>query len=142
MKKILIVVFALMLGIIGPVDAAFSADTTLLGPQLFVRNSGEPDIYAETFRAIPGQGTIIIKNGRSDGDKRIEDSISSALIMINDTVLFGPSDFNKNTYIMNSALELHSENTLTATLASQPGSYISIAIIENISVKRFYIRGV
>jgi len=133
MKKILIAVFVLMLGIMGPIDAAFSAATTLLGPQLFVRNSGAPDIYTETFRALPGQGTIIIKNGRSDGDKRIEDSLSSAAITINDTVLFGPSDFSKNTYIMISALELRSENTLTATLASQPGSYITIEIIENIS---------
>ncbi|MEN8246344.1 MAG: RHS repeat-associated core domain-containing protein [Thermodesulfobacteriota bacterium] len=133
MKKILFVVLTLVLGIFGSIDAGLCVDTTLLGPQLYVRNQEEPDIYTATFRAAPGLGTITIKNGRSDGDKRIEDSMSSATIAVNDIVLFGPSDFNQNTYLMSSALELHSENTLTVTLASKPGSYIMVEIIEDLS---------
>ena len=133
MKKILIVIFTLMVGIIGSNNVVLGEDTTLLGPQLYVRNSDSPDIYTDTFRAIPGQGTIIIKNGRSDGDKRIEDSISSASIKVNDTILFGPSDFNKNTHLLSSTLELDNENTLSTTLASMPGSYITVEIIQDIS---------
>ncbi len=133
MKTNLIVIFALMLGIIGSNNAVFCADTTLLGPQLYVRNSSSPDIYTAAFRAISGQGTIIINNGGSDGDKRIEDSVSSASILVNDMVVIGPSDFNKNTYLLSSAIELRKENMLTITLASNPESYITVEIIQDIS---------
>ena len=132
MKKILILVLALLAGLAGSVDAVFSADTTLLGPQQYVRKSGEPDLYSVPFRAVPGRGTIIVKNGRSDGVKRIEDSVSSAFIKVNDAVVFGPSDFNRNTYLLTSDLDLDNENTLTVTLGSQPESHVTVEIIEDI----------
>ena len=128
MKRVLTVIFALILGIIGSNDPAVSADTTLMGPQLYVRNSGAPDIFNATFRALPGRGTIIVKNGRSDGNKRIEDSISSASVRVNDAMLFGPSDFDKNTYLLSSTLDLSNENSLAITLAIPGDCAFTVAI--------------
>ncbi|MBW2613182.1 MAG: SMP-30/gluconolactonase/LRE family protein, partial [Deltaproteobacteria bacterium] len=128
-----IIIFALLLAIIGSSDVVFGVETTLFGPKQYIRVSGSPDSYTGTFKAIPGIGTITVRNGRSDGEKRVEDSVSSASIKVNGTEVFGPSDFNKNTYLLSSILELYRENTLSVTLASALDSYITIEITEDLS---------
>ncbi|MBW1890793.1 MAG: hypothetical protein JRI93_09770 [Deltaproteobacteria bacterium] len=128
-----IIIFALLLAIISSSDVVFGVETTLFGPKQYIRVSGSPDSYSGTFKAIPGLGTITVRNGRSDGEKRVEDSVSSASIKVNGTEVFGPSDFNKNTYLLSSILELYRENTLSVTLASALDSYIIIEITEDLS---------
>ncbi|MCG6910469.1 MAG: hypothetical protein LJE94_10145, partial [Deltaproteobacteria bacterium] len=70
--------------------------------------------------------------GKSDGDKRIEDGISSASILVNGIEVFGPEDFNQNTYLLTSPLELSWDNTLSIDLASKPETYITVEISEDL----------
>jgi len=133
MKNAIIITLTLLVGIIGSNPAVFGIETLVFGPQQYVRTSGSPDHYIDNFRAIPGEGNIIVKNGKSDGEKRIADSVSSAAVFINGVEVFGPNDFSKNIYLLNSTLELNGENTLSITLASSPDSQITVEITEDIS---------
>ncbi|MCG6909193.1 MAG: hypothetical protein LJE94_03595, partial [Deltaproteobacteria bacterium] len=106
MKKAAFFILVLFFAALASMPSAFGGETTLLGPQQYLRFSDAPDTYENTFRAVPGYGTIVVRNGKSDGDKRIEDGISSASILVNGIEVFGPEDFNQNTYLLTSPLEL------------------------------------
>ena len=107
-----------------------ASDITLLGPIQYQRSSGPPDSYSNTFAGAPGEARIQLRNGDSSGEKRIEDSVSSAKIQINGQIVFGPEDFGKNIFTMEKSITILSENSLSVVLDSAPESYITIRIIQ------------
>jgi RHS repeat-associated protein len=108
--------------------SVLASDITLLGPIKYQRTSGPPDRFLNTFTGIPGEARIQLQNGHSSGEKRIENSVSSALVSVNGQPVFSKDDFNTNIYMMEKTISILAENTVSVELDSAPGSYITISI--------------
>ena len=126
MKKSVILTICLLLGV--SVSTSFGVEVTVLGPNQYLRTTGAPDLYTDTFSAIPGEGRLIIKNGDEDGEHRI----SSAVVLINGEKLFGPNDFNQQVYHLEVPVNLTEDNTLSVELKSIPESYLNIEVKEEV----------
>ncbi len=131
MKKTILVTLCLLLGLF--VSTAFAVEVTVLGPNQYLRTSGAPDVYTDTFSAIPGEGRLIVNNGAADGEHRITDAISSAVILVNGVQIFGPSDFNQQVYLLEIPVNLADSNSISVELASGPGSYLTIEVREEVA---------
>ncbi|BBO72159.1 hypothetical protein DSCA_60890 [Desulfosarcina alkanivorans] len=132
MKRLALLTFVFLIGVTFIQASAFSGEVTLFGAKQYLRTTGEPNFYSDTFSGVPGQGRLLLKNGNYNGGKRVEDGVSSAWIHVNGVEIFGPSDFNKNVYILEATVTLSEQNVLEVELSSTPGSYLTIDITENI----------
>ena len=98
MRKAAFFTLCLLIGLFG--STSFAAEVTIFGPKQYVRTTGAPDVYTDTFTANPGEGTLIVKNGAMDGDDRITDALSSATVSLNGEQIFGPDHFNQQVYLL------------------------------------------
>jgi Bacterial Ig-like domain/Metallo-peptidase family M12B Reprolysin-like/IPT/TIG domain len=118
--------FCVMLSV--PVaQAQVTANTPVFGPQTYTRTTGAPNEYTTTFTAPPwivSPFNLHIVNGDASGKNRI----SSATIALNGVQIAGPSDFNQNVATIDRSVTLQATNTLQVTLASKPGSYLTINV--------------
>lgn len=109
-------------------DANAQVTAPVFGPQTYTRTTGPPNEYTTTFTApawIVSPYDLHIVNGDSKGNNRI----SSATISLNGVQVAGPSDFNQNVATIDKTVTLQAgSNTLQVTLASKPGSYITINV--------------
>lgn len=71
MKKNIYLQFLILFITIGFFINTSSANSvSVLGPKQYLRTSGSPDVYSDSFLAAPGQGLLVIKNGSYDGTKK------------------------------------------------------------------------
>jgi len=110
-------------------SVSYIVEVTLLGPKLYVRMDGEPNIFTNSFPGRVGQGRIIVTNGGVDGTL----TISSAIIKINGNQIFGTSDFNQNVQPMEKIINLQEQNSISIELRSKPNSNIVVQITQEIS---------
>ncbi len=130
MKRIL---FLTMVALLWMIPATSLAGwVTMFGPNQYVRTTGAPNTFTDTFSAVPGEAKIVVKNGALDGEDRIIDALSSAKIYINGEQIFGPSDFNQHVHLLERSVNLLEVNSIKVRLASKPGSYLSIEITQYI----------
>ena len=120
--------FALTLLLAARGDAQVTANTPVFGPQTYTRTTGAPNQYTTTFTApawVVSPYNLHVVNGDANGNYRI----SSATISLNGVQILGPSDFNQNVATIDRSVTLQSTNTLQVTLASKPGSFLTINIL-------------
>ncbi len=115
-------------------EISIAEEVTFLGPKKYERTSGAPNVYTDTFSTLAGLGKLIVKNGTMNGDNRVENSLSSATIRVNGEQIFGPSDFNRQVYLLESPIDLLAQNEFFIELASNPGSYLSIEIVKDVEL--------
>jgi len=113
-------------------ETSFGIEVTLFGPRQYERVGSSPDMSTNGFAALPGTGKLIIKNGTPTGSNRIEDAINSAVIKINDEVIFGPSDLNQNVGHLEADIDLLESNTLFVELMSKPDTFITVTVTEDV----------
>lgn len=101
----------------------------MLGPKQYLRRTGKPDGYSDTFPGIIGQGKVIIQNGNANGNNRV----SSAVILFNGVQVFGPNDFNQQAYSLEAPINLGDQNLISVELRSSPGSYITVQVVAEIT---------
>ncbi|MGB2929905.1 MAG: hypothetical protein WBB70_13425, partial [Desulfobacterales bacterium] len=130
MKRAAVLRLCLILGVFA--STSFATEVTIFGPNQYVRTTGSPDVFTDSFTAISGSGMLIVKNGAIDGNSRISDAISSASVYVNGEQIFGTSDFNQNVYLLQSPVNLLENNSITVELASSPGSYLSIEVTQQV----------
>jgi hypothetical protein len=126
MKKQVLIIALFLLGLF--ISMSLAVEFTLLGPKKYLRTTGKPDVYNDTFLGTVALGKLILTNGTSDGKNRV----SSASIFINGQQILGPSDFNQQVYNLEVPINLTTNNTICVKLASKPGSYITVKIIEEV----------
>ncbi|HEX7895364.1 MAG TPA: PKD domain-containing protein, partial [Terriglobales bacterium] len=100
---------------------------TVFGPQQFDRTTGPPNQYSTTFTLPVGAGSpfqLTVQNGDSAGNHRV----SSGWIYVNGMQIVSPSDFSQSVATISRAIALSTQNTVQITLASQPGSFITLNI--------------
>jgi hypothetical protein len=134
MKKLFsllaIVAFSIFTG-----TAFAQVETTVFGPENYVRTWGKPSIYRADFStAAQEEGTIIlgklvVKNGPACGGWRhLLKRVRSATIQINGCTVLGPDKFKSWIYKMEVPVRLKMQNTVSVQLAGIPGSYLTVEI--------------
>lgn len=99
----------------------------VFGPRRFDRTTGSPNQYTEQFSLPPcatAPYNLHVQNGSSSGTNRI----SSATVKLNGATILSQSDFNQNVSVIDRTVTLTATNTLDVSLASSPGSYLTITI--------------
>ena len=89
----------------------------------FLRSTGKPGTKTEYFFGIAGPAVIsLVNNG-----------VSSAIVSVNNTTVFSPSDFNSRVSQRSAVVNLNEgQNVLAVTLKSKPGSSIKINITRSV----------
>lgn len=109
-----------------------AAEISAFGPQQYVRTTGAPNIYTESFEAYPGEALLVIYNGEPGQKSKDDNRVTSGKITLNGEVLFTHDDFKHQTYTLEIPISLLENNSLRIELESKPGTYISLEIIQTI----------
>ena len=121
MKKIACLILLTLLTLLSS-NSSEAVEVTVLGPVKYIRTSGKTNIFTDSFRAVPKQGILHVRNGDGIG----EDQISSGRVQINGVKIFSPKDFNQNVFSLESPVDLLEENSINIEINSKPGSYLEI----------------
>ena len=105
----------------------FATETTVFISQTYLRTTGNPNTFSDTFTAVDVTGFIIIRNGTMSGENRV----TSATVTLNGVEVFTPDDFRLANYMIASQVELTDTNNIQVKLASNPDSFITIEVIHN-----------
>jgi len=85
--KIVLTVLVLLLGLFIGISAA--VEVAVFGPRQCMRTKGKTDFFSDSFAAVTGRGTLIVKSGHEDGKHRA----GSARVSLNGKHIFGPKEF-------------------------------------------------
>ncbi len=91
------------------------------GPSTYAQQTGNPEVITATFSVlnVNTQYTMHIDNS----------GVASAVILVNGTEVFGPSDFNPGVATLDRPITLAASNTLSVELRSKPGTSLAITVI-------------
>jgi hypothetical protein len=94
------------------------------GPERFTRQTGKPVTEQRQLRSAGGDGILRLTNGDGCG----KNAVSSATILIDGKPVFKPDDLNQQIRSLAASVTLKPTSTLSVSLASAPGSYLSLSI--------------
>jgi hypothetical protein len=104
--------------------SSYAFGATVFGQKQYVQ-TGSSNTYSDTFTAAPGQGTLIVLNGRARGQKRV----SSATVKINRQTIFSETNFNQSAYQLETPINLVASNTVEVILENnKKGTYITVEV--------------
>jgi len=110
------------------VGTSYGAEVALMGPQPFLRTTGQPNIYSATFLGRPGTGTLLIQNGDSSGQVRV-----IALIIVNGTQVVGGSNFDAPYTSKAVPVTLARDNSISIELRGEPKNSLTVTVLEEIN---------
>ncbi len=128
MKRISFLSSLFLLGFL--VGLCPAAEIILFGPAQYLRTSGEPDSYTESFPGIVGDASLIIVNGDPEGNNRS----SSAVVWLNGEKIAEPKHFNPQMDNILLPVTLSEINSIEIELRSKPGTYITIFITKEVDL--------
>lgn len=128
MKKAVLVALVILLGFF--TNTSFAVQATVFGPVQYERTMGEPNVYTATFSASEVEGTLIVKNGTGEGEHRIVDALSSAIVTVNGGQIFGKADFSVVVHLLERPINLADDNSISVWMASAQGSYLTIEVTQ------------
>ncbi|MBU0729150.1 MAG: FG-GAP repeat protein [Proteobacteria bacterium] len=102
--------------------------STIFGPKTYTRSIGQTTVYTDTFQFSAGEALFTVENGSWNGEHRVDNQVSSATVSVNGIEIFRPSDFNQNVHLLETVLNLNSENTIVVELNGAPEGYLSISV--------------
>lgn len=118
----------LLFGSLLAICAQAAPDQVVFGAKQYVRSSGEPNVYTDSF-VLPSQVVapylLRIDNGKSDGTSRV----TSATVTLNGVQVVGPNDFGEKVAVIERTVSVVPNNTLEVRVTGKPaGSFIKITI--------------
>ena len=117
------------LGIIAGVfilsSLASAQSSPLFGPNKYIRTTGKPNTYSDTFQACNAEAAynLVAENGEGGRDR-----LSSASITLNGQEIIKEKEFNQQVDKIEKTVTLQTENTLDIKLQSGPGGFIKLSI--------------
>jgi hypothetical protein len=98
----------------------------IFGPKSYARTTGKPNSFTDVFQNCEplGQYNLVVQNGNPGGSNRA----SAASIMVNGAAVVLPSDFNQSISTIIKPLILARKNVIDVSLASKPGSSITVTV--------------
>jgi CARDB len=115
-----------------------SGETTVFGPNRYLRDISKPSVTTHSFSAQAGAAKLEVNNGTMNGQYQV----TSAIITLNGKQILGPSDFSQIVFNFQVPVELQKQNTLTVDLRSAPGSYLGLRITQDEIFTTPFIEGV
>lgn len=112
-------------------------EVTLLGPNQYIRTSGQPNVYADAFPGVEGTGRLIVENGHESGESRV----SSAVVTVNEARVLGPRDFNLEVGHLETTIDLHELNEITVELRSTEESFVTVSIVQEVEAEAAAVIG-
>ncbi len=105
---------------------AWATMAPIFGPKQFIRSTGAPQEFTETFRncETAAQYKLVVVNGTPEGTNRV----SSGSVILNGTQIIGPSDFNQQVGRIERPVSVALDNALQVRLASKPGSFLTVSV--------------
>jgi len=103
---------------------------TVFGPEIFNRSKGKPqtiirEIQIEEFEKYKDTFIIVVENGDDNGDSRV----SSAVIKVNNEVIFDPSHFSNKVSSLAQVLTLGQNVKIEIEIRGAPNSYFQVTIL-------------
>ncbi|MBB5347171.1 carboxypeptidase regulatory-like domain-containing protein [Desulfoprunum benzoelyticum] len=114
-------------------STATGGEISAFGPKKYLRTTGAPNVYQDTFAAEPGEARLTIRNGREGQKSNADDRVTSGVVRLNGVVLFTHDDFKHQTYILETPVILSGDNEIRVELESKPGSYLALEIIRTVA---------
>ena len=114
-----------------------TVEVTLLGPNQYIRTSGQPNVYTDEFPGVEGIGKLIIQNGHESGESRV----SSAVVTVNEARVLSPKDFNLEVGCLETTIDLHEQNEIVIELRSTEESFVTVSIIQEIEAEAAAVIG-
>ncbi len=111
------------------ISPGFTTTFTAYGPETFQRGTGVPVTVTRSFTVFNSNTTYTLKiynGGLVDSEF---DKVSSSVISLNGLQIVGPDEFNQNVLIVEKAVTLSTDNTLSVEVRGKPGGAITIEII-------------
>ncbi len=116
-----------------------ACENAVFGPKQYVRTTGSPNIYSDSFAAFTQKGDLVIENGNVNGKHRV----TSACVFVNNQKVLDPHDFKKSHYRMRVPVDLSDgQNTLRVELRSKPGTYLTIRIVQQAPPPEVFLHAV
>jgi len=91
---------------------------TLFGPNKYEQIEDQYRYYEETFPAVPGEGTLIVKNGKKNGEYGLEEDV---IIKVNGKVVLGPDDLDDDIFRLKIPVDLIEHNIISIALGENEG---------------------
>ena len=134
MKRFLI--FSFMVLMLLPLVAHSGTVLPVLffGPNVYARSAGSPNVFDDSFNAVPGKAFLVVFNGDDEEDSRVD----SGSISINGQSLITSADLNDSTDKVVKAVSLTASNTIEVTLdGSNVGGYIIVMVVNGPDAPEF-----
>lgn len=114
-------------------ETSAAADLQVVASTRYVRVDGAPNNVVQQFDwPLGGPALLRVTNGSLE-DSTVE-TVSSSIIKINGTLVFGPAEFNQNVHQLEKAILLApGTNTLEVELRGRPGGEISCQIVQPVA---------
>ncbi len=141
MKKFLALIIAVFLtialvggGIVAaePAITASEIEATVFGPEMYLRTTGLPDVYIDSFSirgdydATITMGKLIVYNGekeRSDPTRARD-----ATIMLNGCEVLDSTDISEAVDVIILPVKLEQDNDIIVVVRGKPGSYLTVQV--------------
>jgi hypothetical protein len=116
---------ALLIGLSLAAPSGTVADT-VYGPKSYVRTSGSPNVFTDTFIAcrLNRVFQLHLDNGPEGAVK-----IASGTVMLNGAEILHDSDFNQQVVLIERPVTLQASNTMTVRLAGTPLGTVRVRIV-------------
>jgi hypothetical protein len=103
---------------------------TVFGPQTYTRGEGSPIAQVAIFQVpVPAPNyTLTIENGRRTDDPFTGDTVGSAVVMVNGTVVVGSRELKPKTSVISKPIVLSADNEISVELRGKPGGVLTIQI--------------
>jgi len=141
MKKLLTLITAVLLtmalvggGIVAaqPAITASGIEATVFGPEMYLRTTGLPDVYIDSFSirgdydATITMGKLIVYNGekeRSDPTRARD-----ATIILNGCEVLDSTDISEAVDVIVLPVKLEQDNDIIVVIRGKPGSYLTVQV--------------
>src|SRR6266540_1956205 len=125
-----LIVSLFLAGLPSPLALSVSwAAIAVFGPEDFVRSTGKPQEVVRTFMVanLTGPWTLCIANG---GQFDQYARVFSAMVTLNKIMVVEPNAFNQTVQKISRAVTLQATNKLSVEVRSEPGSGMTLKIIQ------------
>jgi hypothetical protein len=103
-----------------------ASETPIFGPKTYTRATGKPWPVVDAFTVPDATAdfTLIVQNGKNGAQR-----VTSAVILLNEQLILGPSDFSKQVDVIRQRVVLQAQNTISVEVRGGPGTLLTVSIV-------------
>lgn len=110
------------LALLPPACLASDVNVSMFGPKQYLRTTDKVNIYTDSFRGVPGRGSVVIQNGDGAGNNLV----NWALVLVNGMPIFDSSRMKQPDYTLKVPIRMGKDNRFLVFLIGKLGSYLTV----------------